>query len=461
MEMNPMMQQQMMMNFNNQMNPMMEQMMLNPNIQQMIMNLMMNPNMQQNPMMQQMMMNQDTNYYEYKIIHNEPLKEKNLKRNEINLSLFFNGITNFEKKIYKNGNKILLNYYNLEKIEIYVDFDLKVKEIISMIFGCIFFPSDLYIYKNYKRTKDDQNTQYITSFPQIFYKDYSNIFSKKTFYLEYKNKNLLELSNKTGIEIGLKNGDEILLKLDENYLNQLISLPLDGLYLNLSLDKRIYLSFPTFDGELTEEFKKRLSYILNNKINYQSLPTPCILRNKRINKYDINGIFTLSFYSSIIGGEIPIDFVDVSKGKIQNLEFSKSAPKWRKVQEGLNIFGICCNPQCKAYKKEVIFIPHLEEDKHIFNLNDNITNILCPICHLIIKIKTCGFWKCEYQFIGAKIEKGKLENFDSGPKETKDNEFEYFDPSGNGNVTWTKLIIYVIPKQKIKYNSNLKSAFSI
>ena len=35
-----MMQQQMMMNFNNQMNPMMEQMMLNPNIQQMIMNLM-------------------------------------------------------------------------------------------------------------------------------------------------------------------------------------------------------------------------------------------------------------------------------------------------------------------------------------------------------------------------------------------------------------------------------------
>ena len=461
MEMNPMTQQQTMMNFNNQMNPMMEQMMLNPNIQQMIMNLMMNPNMQQNPMMQQMMMNQDTNYYEYKIIHNDPLKEKNLKRNEINLSLFFNGITNFEKKIYKNGNKILLNYYNLEKIEIYVDFDLKVKEIISMIFGCIFIPSsDFNIYKNYKRTKDDQNTQYITSFPQIFYKENENIFSKKTFYLEYKNKNLLELSNKTGIEIGLKNGDEILLKLDENYLNQLISLPLDGLYLNLNLNG-IHLDFPTFDGELTEEFKKRLSYIFNDKINYESLPTLCILRNKCINKYDIRYRMTLSFYSNIIGGGIPIDFVDVSKGKIQNLEFSKSAPKWRKVQEGLNIFGICCNPQCKAYKKEVIFIPHLEEDKHIFNLNDNITNILCPICHLIIKIKTCGFWKCEYQFIGAKIEKGKLENFDSGPKETKDNEFEYFDPSGNGNVTWTKLIIYVIPKQKIKYNSNLKSAFSI
>ena len=32
--------------------------------------------------------------------------------------------------------------------------------------------------------------------------------------------------------------------------------------------------------------------------------------------------------------------------------------------------------------------------------------------------------------------------------------FEYYDPSENGNATWTKLIIYIIPKQKIKYKSN-------
>ena len=398
----------------------------------------------------------NTNYYEYKIKHENPLDENNLNRKQINLSLFFNGITNFNKKIYKNGNKILLNYYNLEKIEIYVDFDMKIKEIISMIFGCIFVPSDEFtIYKNYKRTRNDQNTQYIASFPQIFYKE-SNIISKKIFYLEYKNKNLLELSNKTGIEIGLKNGEEILLKINENYLNHLISLPLDGIYLELNVDDEIQLKLPTFDGELTEEFKKRFSDIFNDEINYQSLPTPCILRNKYINKCEIIGPISLFSYSSVKGGGPPINFVDVSKGKIKNLKFSKSAPEWRKVQEGLNIFGNCENSECKAHEKEVVFMPDSENDKHIFNLNDNIVNIKCPICRSIIKLRTCGFWKCEYQFIGQKIEKGKLEDFDSGPKETKDNEFEYFDPSDNGNLTWTKLIIYVIPKQKIKYNSNLK-----
>ena len=54
-------------------------------------------------------------------------------------------------------------------------------------------------------------------------------------------------------------------------------------------------------------------------------------------------------------------------------------------------------------------------------------------------------------WIGKKIEKGKLIEFDSKPKETKDDKFEYFDPSDNGMATWTELIIYVIPKQKIKY----------
>ena len=85
-----------------------------------------------------------------------------------------------------------------------------------------------------------------------------------------------------------------------------------------------------------------------------------------------------------------------------------------------------------------------------FNLNDNITYIQCPI----IKLKSCGFWKCEYQFIGQKIKDGRLIDFDSKPRETKDDVFEYYDPSENGNATWTKLIIYIIPKQKIKYKSN-------
>jgi len=37
-------------------------------------------------------------------------------------------------------------------------------------------------------------------------------------------------------------------------------------------------------------------------------------------------------------------------------------------------------------------------------------------------------------------------------KETKDNNFEYFDPYENDSVMWLDLTIYVIEKQKIKYS---------
>ena len=37
------------------------------------------------------------------------------------------------------------------------------------------------------------------------------------------------------------------------------------------------------------------------------------------------------------------------------LESSKNAPKWRKVCEGLNLFGKCIYEYCEAFNKEVIF----------------------------------------------------------------------------------------------------------
>ena len=47
----------------------------------------------------------------------------------------------------------------------------------------------------------------------------------------------------------------------------------------------------------------------------------------------------------------------------------------------------------------------------------------------IIVPKTCGFWNCEYQFVGNKIEEGALKHVDTKNKETKD--FEYFNPYEN------------------------------
>ena len=76
------------------------------------------------------------------------------------------------------------------------------------------------------------------------------------------------------------------------------------------------------------------------------------------------------------------------------------------------------------------------------------------MCNGIVIPETCGFWKCEYQFVGKKIQEGDLVEFDSKTKETKGNDFEYYDAFKNGETQWMELVIYVLPKQEIKYEKN-------
>ena len=124
--------------------------------------------------------------------------------------------------------------------------------------------------------------------------------------------------------------------------------------------------------------------------------------------YNIEKESTIHLVLRLIGGGPSINFIDVENSKVQKLNFSKSAPEWRYVKKGLNLFGICQNNSCKAFKEEVIFNREREgiiNEK--FNLQENIENIICPICGGIVIPKTCGFWDCEYQFIGDKIEGGK------------------------------------------------------
>ena len=65
------------------------------------------------------------------------MKDFKLNKTKKNLSLFFNCIYDFNKKITNNWTKIYINYYNLEKIELYLDLRLNVKDLISTIFGLI------------------------------------------------------------------------------------------------------------------------------------------------------------------------------------------------------------------------------------------------------------------------------------------------------------------------------------
>ena len=148
------------------------------------------------------------------------------------------------------------------------------------------------------------------------------------------------------------------------------------------------------------------------------------------------------------GGPL-IEFADVDKmSKTKNLKFSKNAKKWRKVSQGLNLFGKCINKKCEAYGNEVIFIAGINVK---FDINLKAKEIVCPICSKNFIPNTLGFWKCEYQIKGEKLKDGEYIPVNINGKETKGNNFEYYDTNESGTSFWSKLIICVGYIQKMKY----------
>jgi hypothetical protein len=164
------------------------------------------------------------------------------------------------------------------------------------------------------------------------------------------------------------------------------------------------------------------------------------------------GIFPVLILSNSLcgGGGCSFEFVDYDNGKTTKLQFSKNAPKWRRVEEGLNLFGKCINKYCEAFNKEVID-PKSNNIK--FSIDQQKREIKCPICRKNFMPLTFGFWKCEYQIKGVRLKNGEYEDVNINGKETKGDDFEYYDPSDNGTSYWDSLTVFVCPRQKLKYRS--------
>ena len=78
--------------------------------------------------------------------------------------------------------------------------------------------------------------------------------------------------------------------------------------------------------------------------------------NRTLNGYNILIESTLHLVLRLLGsGDInfPLEFADVEKGLIQNLNFSDNTPRWSAAEEGLNLFRLCENPNYQVFKKEV------------------------------------------------------------------------------------------------------------
>jgi hypothetical protein len=195
--------------------------------------------------------------------------------------------------------------------------------------------------------------------------------------------------------------------------------------------------------------------------------------NKYHNTTTLYGDLILDFLDfspkcQVIGGfEDRMMFLDLSKATIKQIPLSEKAPKWRVISEGLNFFGICENEECEAHKKkyEVIYKTlengqPVPEEGLIFDMQEKRGEIKCPLCQYMFEPNTCGFYNCEYQFIGTKKEGGKPVEYNSEPK-VANNNLEYYKPNKKKEkIQWLKLKIYVLPIQDIKYESPKKLPIS-
>ena len=167
------------------------------------------------------------------------------------------------------------------------------------------------------------------------------------------------------------------------------------------------------------------------------------------NRDVFNVEFEPRLYGAGGGGISGLDFVDIDKlTKPKYLKFSRYAPKWRQVSKGLNLFGKCCNRNCKAYNNEVIHIVGINVK---FDFNINKKEIKCPMCSKNFIPITMGFWKCEYQIKGEKFRNGEYQEVEINGRETKGDEFEYYDPYAKQTAFWSSLTIFIANRQKMKY----------
>ncbi len=124
---------------------------------------------------------------------------------------------------------------------------------------------------------------------------------------------------------------------------------------------------------------------------------------RTLGDYNIQRGSTLHQVLRLRGGGFQ-EFADVTKD--ENLEIQKfsnsEAPKWRVVNRGLNIEGVCSNSSCDAYKKDVI----TSIGSNSFDLCSQFC--FCPICKHMIKPKTCGVFRCYWSFKGIKLDGSKL-----------------------------------------------------
>lgn len=201
--------------------------------------------------------------------------------------------------------------------------------------------------------------------------------------------------------------------------------------------KKINSSLDTGDFSFkVNSFELPSPIILSSPVNYDKLMTDfikdeglIIMEKNNSRNYGVEGKTKI--------------FTDVTKGSVQR-GFSKTAPYYRHVGRGLNIYGICRSKGCELRGKHVIVMKGKCKIDMV-NYENLEIELPCPNpkCGNDIRPITVGFYRCKFTIYGKKIENNKVEKF--GPiKGVADNMngSTYF-PTTNGESTFVELVFEV------------------
>lgn len=142
------------------------------------------------------------------------------------------------------------------------------------------------------------------------------------------------------------------------------------------------------------------------------------------------------------GAGMAISFTDVSKNITREIQFSPDAPSYRRVSKGINIYGACKNPQCRAHNDGGVYVM-IKEKK--LDLIKNKDKLLCPECKVPINPESVAFYLCRYTIYGKKIEDDRIVSFRNPPGEaTSKNSVSFFDQDLNGKTMFSQLVFEVL-----------------
>lgn len=151
--------------------------------------------------------------------------------------------------------------------------------------------------------------------------------------------------------------------------------------------------------------------------------------------YNIQEYSTLHLVLRLRGGGPGRSFADVTvANNLQKIEFSATAPRWRRAIKGLNFEGRCRKDGCQAFGEMVI----CNKGYGAFTLA---TSCCCPLCHSSVEVVTCAFHDCRWMYEGRKIDKLDLCSpfFEAGDK------YERFRDGEKHSAVWERLVFTVEP----------------